>query len=130
MLVIDNDESVLAGMAQLLQSWGCVVSSAGSVSQAMEHAQTQPPDLLISDYRLRGQRTGAQAVAALRTLLGAGKPALMITGDTAPERLREAMSSGVPLLHKPVAPEQLYRAVVELLEEAHQQNARESDAVR
>ena len=129
-LVIDDDESVLAGMAQLLQSWGCVVSSAGSVSQAMEHAQTQPPDLLISDYRLRGQRTGAQAVAALRTLLGAGKPALMITGDTAPERLREAMSSGVPLLHKPVAPEQLYRAVVTLLEEAHQQNARELDAVR
>lgn len=96
----------------------------------MEHAQTQAPDLLISDYRLRGQRTGAQAVTALRTLLGAGKPVLMITGDTAPERLRESMSSGLPLLHKPVAPEQLCRAVVALLEEAHQQNARKLDALR
>lgn len=42
-------------------------------------------------------------------------PALMITGDTAPERLREAMSSGVPLLHKPVTPDGLYRALVGLV---------------
>ena len=62
------------------------------------------PDVVISDYRLRGQRTGAQAIGELRKLLGAPVPALIITGDTAPERMREAMSTGVPLLHKPLAP--------------------------
>ena len=42
-------------------------------------------------------------------------PALLITGDTAPERLREAFSSGVPLLHKPLAPDELYKAITDLL---------------
>jgi len=31
-------------------------------------------------------------------------PALIITGDTAPERLRDAQASGYPLVHKPVPP--------------------------
>ena len=41
-------------------------------------------------------------------------PALLITGDTAPDRLREAGSSGLPLLHKPVQPAEL-RARLEAL---------------
>lgn len=39
-------------------------------------------------------------------------PALMNIGDTAPERLREAMSSDVSLVYKPVTPASLYRALV------------------
>jgi CheY-like chemotaxis protein len=39
-------------------------------------------------------------------------PALLITGDTAPERLREAMASGITLLHKPLSPQQLLRSMV------------------
>jgi CheY-like chemotaxis protein len=42
-------------------------------------------------------------------------PALLITGDTAPERLREARASGIPLLHKPVSPDQLYRRIESML---------------
>jgi len=36
---------------------------------------------------------------------------LLITGDTAPQRLREAVATGVPLLHKPVLPRELHRAM-------------------
>jgi hypothetical protein len=50
-------------------------------------------------------------------LLGESLPALLITGDTAPERLREAQASGIPLLHKPVSPGKLYRQLVELQQE-------------
>ena len=116
-LIIDDDGAVLAGMAQLLQNWGCEVDTASSIEQALVLAQLQTPDVVISDYRLRGQRTGAQAITELRELLGVQLPALIITGDTAPERLREALSSGVPLLHKPLAPDMLHRALVELLGE-------------
>ncbi len=42
-------------------------------------------------------------------------PALLITGDTAPERLCEAERSGVPLLNKPVSPHQLHREINEIL---------------
>ena len=115
LLVIDDDEAVLAGMAQLLSHWGCAVNIASSIERALVLAQDIAPDIVISDYRLRGQRTGAQAIHELRDLLGQPLPALIITGDTAPERLREAMNTGVPLLHKPLAPAALYQALVDLL---------------
>ena len=114
-LVIDDDEAVLAAMAQLLQNWGCGVDTASSIEQALVLAQLQAPAVLISDYRLRSQHTGAEAIAEVRKLLGRSVPALLITGDTAPERLREALSVGVPLLHKPLAPRDLHRALVESL---------------
>ena len=109
--MIDDDEAVLSGMAQLLRSWGCEVAAAGSISEALELAKVQAPDLIVSDYRLRGNQTGAEAITALRSLLGKDVPALMITGDTAPDRLREALASDVPLLHKPVVPDQLFRSM-------------------
>ena len=114
-LVVDDDETVLSGMAQLLSQWGCEVHTASAIGQALVRVQVQRPDIVISDYRLRGQRTGADAIIALRELLGMQLPALIITGDTAPERLREVMGSGIPLLHKPLAPGALYRALVDLL---------------
>jgi CheY-like chemotaxis protein len=114
-LVIDDDAVVRNAMAQLLQSWGCVCDATESIEEALGIARVARPDILISDYRLRGQRTGAQAIAELRALLGPDTPALMITGDTAPERLREALASGIPLMHKPVKPEQLYQALADTL---------------
>jgi CheY-like chemotaxis protein len=71
--------------------------------------------LVISDWRLRQTETGAQAIAALRAELGHDLPALLITGDTAPERLRQAQASGILLLHKPVAPEKLREELLGLL---------------
>lgn len=114
-LVVDDDETVLSGMAQLLSQWGCEVHTASAIEQALVRVQVQRPDIVISDYRLCGQSTGADAIIALRELLGMQLPALIITGDTAPERLREAMGSGIPLLHKPLAPGALYQALVDLL---------------
>ena len=117
LLVVDDDEIVREGMLHLLRDWGCECEAAESIEEALTMARLNPPDVVISDYRLREQRTGVEAIAALRALLGAELPALLITGDTAPERLREAQASGVPLLHKPVSPGKLYRKLVELQQE-------------
>ena len=114
MLIIDDDEGVLVAMAQLFHNWGCEANTASSIEQAVALAQLRTPEVLISDYRLRSQRTGSEAIAEVRALVGLQLPALIITGDTAPERLRKALDSGVPLLHKPLAPEQLYKALVAL----------------
>ncbi|KWT97537.1 MULTISPECIES: hybrid sensor histidine kinase/response regulator [unclassified Variovorax] len=121
-LVIDDDESVRTGMRQLLGAWGCACDVADSIEEAQALARAHRPGLVISDYRLRELRTGAEAIAALRSEFGASLPALLITGDTAPQRLREARASGVPLLHKPVLPRQLYRAMTAVL------NGRELDS--
>jgi signal transduction histidine kinase len=114
-LVIDDDETVRAGMRHLLRNWGCTCDTAESIEEALVFARTHAPDLVISDYRLREQRTGVEAIAELRTIIGTALPALLITGDTAPDRLREAQNSGLPLLHKPVSASQLYRAMMTAL---------------
>jgi len=108
-LVIEDDESIRLGMSQLLRDWGCVCTSVESIDEALEVTVGRPVDVVISDYRLRNQHTGAQAIHALRAHYGAALPALLITGDTAPERLREAQATGVPLLHKPVSAALLYQ---------------------
>jgi signal transduction histidine kinase/ActR/RegA family two-component response regulator len=114
-LVIDDDETVRIGMRHLLRDWGCECETAETIEEALVLARANPPQLLISDYRLREQRTGAEAIAALRAEIDARLPALLITGDTAPERLRAARASGVLLLHKPVSPAQLYQRMVSAL---------------
>ncbi len=117
-LVIDDNEAVRAAMCHLLGNWGCECRSAESIEEAVTAASAEVPDVVISDYRLREQRTGAEAIATLRSLLGKPVPALLITGDTAPERLREAQASGIPLLHKPVSPTALYKGLMEVLEQS------------
>ena len=114
-LLIDDDAFVRAAMHHLLQDWGCQCDVAESIVDALALARANPPDLVISDFRLREQHTGAQAIDALRQQLGFQLPALLITGDTAPLRLREARAAGVPLMHKPVSPARLHQTLAELL---------------
>nr|WP_315214185.1 hybrid sensor histidine kinase/response regulator [uncultured Duganella sp.] len=113
-LVIDDDAMVRTSMERMLTHWGCTCDVAGGIEEALALAAAHPPDVVISDYRLRERRTGAEAIAALRGRLGTALPALLVTGDTAPARLREARASGVPLLHKPVPPDHLYRGLEQI----------------
>lgn len=93
-LVIDDDEAVRDGMRQTLASWGCRCDVAESIEQALDLAHAQAPDLVISDYRLRGQRTGAEAIDLLRTALGRALPALLH------QRMAEVLR-GVPASQPP-----------------------------
>ena len=42
---------------------------------------------------------------------------LLVTGDTAPDRLRNAEASGLPILHKPLNPARLRTLIANLLRE-------------
>ena len=110
-LVIDDDVLVQQAMQALLQRWRCDCRTAESATQALGMDWPQAPQLILSDYRLRDQITGAQAIAQLRAHWGQPIPAILLTGDTAKERLREAMATGIPLLHKPVSPLQLHHMI-------------------
>ena len=111
-LFIDDDQRVRTSMLQLLQSWHCDCICVESVEEAERAAKDQDFDLVISDYRLREQRNGTEAIEAVTQIMGKPIAALLITGDTAPARLREARNSGIPLLHKPVSPVQLREDLV------------------
>lgn len=115
-LVIDDDESVRVAMQELLTDWGCRCEVAESQEAALASARRQCPGLVICDYRLRGAETGAQVIAALRQEHGGELAAIMVTGDTAPERLRDAVASGIALLHKPVSADALHARIVATLD--------------
>ncbi|WP_308873942.1 hypothetical protein [Thiothrix subterranea] len=72
----------------------------------------------MADYRLREGKTGAEAITAVRHYCQRAIPAMLITGDTSEERLREATASGLYLLHKPVAPSRLRTVMTQLLKQA------------
>ena len=115
-LVIDDDALVIDGMRGVLQSWGCRVLAADSESAALSQVSAQrPPDLIISDYRLANGKSGIEAIELVRGALGTAPPAFLISGDTAPERLREANNRGYHLLHKPVPPIRLRAMLNQLL---------------
>lgn len=110
-LVVEDDAFVREAMVQLLEDWGCECRAAEFIDEALHHAAQWPVQMLISDYCLRQNETGTQVIHHIREALGFSVPALIITGDTTTQRLREARDSGVPLLHKPVSPMQLYRVL-------------------
>ena len=92
------------------------VLTADSANDACEQLISSEivPDLIIADYRLRDDQTGDSAIERVREEVNEDVPAMIITGDTSPARLREATASGFRLLHKPVATEDLLVAVADL----------------
>src|SRR5262245_5489543 len=119
-LVIDDAPIVLEGTSGLLGKWGCSVVTAGSDEAALIQLaeREQRPDLIISDYHLSDGKTGVEAIERIGAAFGASIPAILISGDTAPERLRDAKEKGYILLHKPVEPGRL-RAVMHKLFKDH-----------
>lgn len=108
-LLIDDDQDVLDGMQKLLSAWGCETLAATSSEEALEALShhDKPPAIVFADYRLRNNKTGVEAIHAVFEKLNRSIPAVIITGDTSPDRLQQANSSGFKLLHKPVTPIEL-----------------------
>ena len=112
-LVVDDELAVRESVQILLELWGCEVLTAGSAEEALQVLDdASPPALIIADYRLRCNATGIEAIQAVQAKFRANIPGVLITGDTGPDRLREAKTSGYQLVHKPVAPAKL-RAILE-----------------
>jgi len=110
-LVIDDDVQVRDSLGMLLEQWRCEVMAFADSQTALAavRGMQRCPDALITDYRLRDHATGVDAIRALHAQAGHAIPALLLTGDTGPERMQQASSAGFPLLHKPVAAHRLGR---------------------
>jgi len=118
-LVVDDEPDVRDSMLALLGKWRCEVIAAESCSEMLGKlvAVHRMPDLIVADYRLKGQENGIEVVARLREEFNAQVPALLITGDTGMEQLREAEESGLHVLHKPLNPSRLRALIANLRRE-------------
>lgn len=118
-LVIDDESMIRLGMTKVLQEWGCEVYEAESISQALELVEKDYEiNIILTDYRLRDNENGIDAIEQIHAVKGESIPAIILTGDTDPERLREARDSGFKLLHKPVSPAKLRSLMCFLLEQS------------
>ena len=119
-LVVDDEAAIQIAMKSLLESWGYEAITAGSCEEMLERIATHrtAPRLIISDYRLRDNASGIDAIERLRSEYNDEIPGMLITGDTAADRLKEAQESGFLLLHKPVPNHRLRASIAHLIESA------------
>ena len=108
-VLVDDDAIVLLGLRATLEGCGYQTVIAGSTEQALERlaGAGRAPDLVISDYRLRGGAVGTDAILAIRARVGQPVPGIILTGETGAECAREAAEHGFSIIHKPVTPRQL-----------------------
>ena len=114
-LLVDDEPEVLRSLCTYLRQIGWAargVASGHEAEQAL--AQGFAADVLVLDYRLRDE-TGADVIASLRQGPGGhvNLPVVIVTGDTAAQRLRELSGLAVTVLHKPIDGERLARALAE-----------------
>jgi len=105
-LVVDDEAAIRDSLSALLQNWHCDVIAASSGDEAVSALQktSRWPDIILADYRLCENEKGTTVIDRINSLYEqqyAGKkiPAIIITGDTAPERMKEAESSKYKILH-------------------------------
>jgi PAS domain S-box-containing protein len=117
-LLVEDEDSVRAVTARSLARLGYQVDVAADGAAALEQAQAQDYDLVISDLQMPGMDG-----ATLYQLLHELQPRLrwlILTGDTMGERSRAFLEeSTLPVLPKPFTREQLAALVAEHLDVKH-----------
>jgi len=111
-LVVDDEAAIRAATKALLEAMGCRATLADGTEHAVAAARSARPDVVLADFRLRGEDNGIATVRAIRALYPT-MPAILVSGDIAPDRLREAEAAGIAMLHKPVPADMLKRAIAD-----------------
>jgi len=121
-ILIDDESDTLDAMSHLIGNWGHMVLSFSAEGEALNYLNEHDfmPDMIITDFRLRERRTGTQAITAINSYLNKDIPAIIITGDTARDRMLQAQESGHVLLHKPILPAKLKAVINHTLLETDQ----------
>ncbi len=106
-LVVDDEEEVRAATATVLGSWGCECIVVANADDALLALGGRAPDAMIVDWRLAAGATGFGAIERIRAAFRTAIPAVIVSGASFPDDLARIKASGMPLLHKPVAPAKL-----------------------
>jgi PAS domain S-box-containing protein len=115
-LVIDNEENILASMYALLQQWGCNVSIATTADEAIQQCREDGiiPEIILADFHLDDDALGTDAIAAVRDAFELDIPGIMLTADRSAECRQMFKSLGLPVLNKPVKPGKLRALITHL----------------
>ncbi|MBX3193212.1 MAG: GAF domain-containing protein [Labilithrix sp.] len=116
-LVVDDEEDARHLVKAILDECGCVVTLAGSATDAMKLLQQEVPDLLISDIGMP-QQDGYDLIRQVRALPAASTanlPAAALTAYARAEDRRRVLDAGYSMhIPKPVEPAELIAVVLSL----------------
>jgi two-component system CheB/CheR fusion protein len=104
-------------LEMLFEGEGHRTTAVGGANEALALAARGAllPDVIIADYNLPGDLTGAEVIARLRESLRREIPAIILTGDISSDTLRKIADAGCIHLSKPAEPETLTQQIVTFL---------------
>ncbi|MFT5365917.1 MAG: response regulator RpfG family c-di-GMP phosphodiesterase [Candidatus Latescibacterota bacterium] len=124
-LLVDDEDILVEGLAEFLQDQGTVVDTANDGQEAMALLQEHVYDLLVTDIRMPGM-SGMELLRHVQEN-HAGVAVILMTGYASTESAIEALRLGVyDYIEKPFEMLELLQAIVNALEwtELKRQNAK------
>jgi signal transduction histidine kinase/ActR/RegA family two-component response regulator len=118
-LLVDDESAILRGMAELFDNWNIDLVTARSENEAVQWLDSlgRVPDVIVSDFR-PPDTDGIEVITRLRQKFARDIPAILVTGDTAPDTILRISQAGFPLLHKPLRPAKLRALLTHLIQQA------------
>lgn len=118
-VLVDDESAILRGMAELFDNWKIDLIAAHSADEAVQWLDTigRVPDVIVSDYRLPDDTDGIEVITRIREKYARDIPAILVTGDTAPDTILRISRAGFPLLHKPLRPAKLRALLTYLIQQ-------------
>jgi CheY-like chemotaxis protein len=116
-LIIEDNPLMRMSLEAMLTDWGyeTLAAETGEDALALGAREGWRLDLVLADHRLGAGLTGVATAREIAGRAGHAFPTLMLTGDTAKERIAEIAASGFEMLHKPVGSDDLRRKLAQLL---------------
>ncbi len=116
-LIIEDNAILLHGLEATLEEWGYETLSAASGEKALDLAAKEGWRFraIVTDQRLGEGLTGSETAQEIARRAGRPFPTLVLTGDTAAERILEIDASGFEILHKPANPDDLRRKLAQIM---------------
>ncbi|KAA9133554.1 response regulator [Marinihelvus fidelis] len=112
-LVVEDNDTARDAIREFLDLSGYQVACAGSADEALSEAEKLHPDILVSDWQLKGQRDGVDVARELQDRFGV--LVVFITGNALEPLRRSAADINVArYLRKPVSLPRLARLIGEL----------------
>jgi len=125
-LVVDDDADTRELLQLLLQQTGAEVIAAESVDSAVKEFNCCPPDLVVSDIRLRSS-DGFELMKAIREKNKEYRgftPAVALTGFSSPGDKERAIAAGFnAYIIKPFDPDEMIETIEKVLRDSIQSAA-------
>jgi DNA-binding NtrC family response regulator len=116
-LLVDDDEGIRENVMELLESQDYAVMAAKDAAEALTILDSEPIDLLLTDFQMPGAN-GVELIEAARKARG-DLPAILMTGYLSVyDQLDAERKKQVTLLRKPFEPNEILRLVGERLANA------------